>query len=66
MSATEVDRHVSAAYDMWGWRSLRTWQLDLSILTDGGVTLAQPQRPEDRCTSADRALRSARQGEAAR
>jgi hypothetical protein len=50
MTDTQVADHVSAAGDLWTHRSRRVWALDLSMLTDAGVTLRQPPyaaaRPE--------------------
>lgn len=40
MTAAEVSRHVQAAGDLWALRSDRGWRLELSMLTDAGVTLA--------------------------
>ena len=39
MSAHEVKRHVSSAFSVWEARSAVNWTLDLSILTDAGVTV---------------------------
>lgn len=57
MTQDEVSRHVRAANDLWTRRSARVWALDLSMLTDAGVTLAPPQAAADRPAAAARALR---------
>jgi hypothetical protein len=57
MSQAQAWEHVRAAEDRWIARSGRTWELDLSILTDAGITLARPGRAADRPTAAERALR---------
>lgn len=44
MDDAEAWRHVYAANDTWTARSRRNWTLDLSMLTDAGVTLARPRR----------------------
>jgi len=45
MTHTEAMAHIDAAGQLWTARSARTWALDLSMLTDAGVTLAQPDNP---------------------
>jgi Domain of unknown function (DUF5710) len=44
MSAGEAQQHIRAAFTVWAQRSAHDWELDLSILTRGGITLAQPAR----------------------
>jgi hypothetical protein len=61
MTDTEAARHIQAANNLWTRRSARTWTLDLSMLTDAGVTLARPEAAEDRPAAAERALRQERQ-----
>ncbi len=34
--------HIADATQLWRYRSMATWNLDLSILTDAGVTLRKP------------------------
>jgi len=59
MTDADVARHVQAAGDLWTARSRRVWTLDLTMLTDAGVTLARPGKAADRASAADRALRQA-------
>jgi hypothetical protein len=59
MSAVEADRHIDAAGQLWTRRSARTWALDLSMLTDAGITLAEPENPTGRAEAAERGLRDA-------
>ena len=40
-----AEAHVDEAFALWQQRSARTWDLDLSILTAAGVTLARPVSP---------------------
>ncbi|GAA4918828.1 DUF5710 domain-containing protein [Streptomonospora salina] len=42
MTPDQADSHVQRAFAVWEQRSTRTWTLDLSMLTDAGVTLADP------------------------
>ncbi|MEU0689844.1 DUF5710 domain-containing protein [Streptomyces uncialis] len=42
MDGPSARRHIDAAFALWQRRSAITWKLDLSILTDAGVTLKQP------------------------
>ncbi len=44
MTDTEVSRHVDAAGELWKRRSARVWTLDLTMLTDAGVTVARPEK----------------------
>lgn len=48
MSAREVERHVADAFSEWRGRSAMQWALDLSILTDAGITLRTPPGPAQR------------------
>lgn len=57
MADAEVDRHVDAAGELWKRRSARVWTLDLTMLTEAGVTLARPAKAADRPAAAERALR---------
>ena len=45
MTDAEVSQHVQAVGDLWTERSRRVWTLDLTALTDAGVTLARPEIP---------------------
>ncbi|WP_218604075.1 DUF5710 domain-containing protein [Pseudonocardia abyssalis] len=57
MTEAEISRHVQAAGDLWTSRSARQWSLDLSMLTDTGVSLARPEKAADRSAESERALR---------
>ncbi|WP_329453719.1 DUF5710 domain-containing protein (plasmid) [Streptomyces sp. NBC_01724] len=48
MTRSQATEHINAAFDIWSARSERDYALDLSILTDAGVTLAQPPTAQDR------------------
>jgi hypothetical protein len=56
VTQSEAWDHVDAAGELWEQRSRRTWALDLSMLTDAGVTLARPDDPTERRTAAARTL----------
>ncbi|MGD9531645.1 MAG: hypothetical protein AB7V44_33285 [Pseudonocardia sp.] len=56
LTLPEALAHVYAAEDVWIARSARVWELDLSILTDVGITLRRPERAVDRPAVADRVL----------
>ena len=57
MTQLQAWAHIRAAEDLWIERSARVWELDLSILTGTGITLARPERAADRPAAAERALR---------
>lgn len=59
MTHVETSRHIQDAGDLWTARSRRVWTLDVTMLTDAGVTLARPDKAADRAAAADRALRQA-------
>ena len=42
MTAAVGQRHIDAAFALWRQRSAAAWDLDLSILTAAGVSLARP------------------------
>ncbi|MEU6757764.1 hypothetical protein [Streptomyces sp. NPDC046685] len=48
MSHAEARSHIRYAFNVWEARSVRAWTLDLSILTDAGVTLQRPPRAGER------------------
>jgi hypothetical protein len=52
----QVAEQIDEAFDLWGRRSRRVWELDLSILTGVGVTVCRPERAADRPAAAARAL----------
>jgi hypothetical protein len=47
-SPAAISSHVAAAFDAWKARSLLDWTLDLSILTDSGVSLRNAPVVKDR------------------
>lgn len=57
MSAADVDEHVQAAFELWHWRSARTWDLDLSVLTDAGIAVQRPPDSDERPDIARQKLR---------
>ncbi|MEJ7703908.1 MAG: hypothetical protein WKF47_09655 [Geodermatophilaceae bacterium] len=57
MTQLQAWAHIRAAEDLWIERSARVWELDLSIFTGTGITLARPERAADRPVAAERALR---------
>jgi uncharacterized protein DUF5710 len=42
MSEAQARQHIRAAFTLWEKRSATTWDLDLGILTNAGITLAPP------------------------
>lgn len=60
MTDRQARTHVDQAFALWQERSTRTWTLDLSMLTNAGVTLAEPPDPADRVHIAKRTLRRRR------
>lgn len=60
MDGDEADRHIDDAFAVWADRSRRTWHLDLTMLTDAGITAAPPPDATQRTSIADSGLRTAR------
>ncbi|WP_214108533.1 DUF5710 domain-containing protein [Acrocarpospora catenulata] len=60
LTPTQAQRHVDEAFQLWQHRSRFTWQLNLSILTNAGVTLGSPPEAEARAQTAHENLRAAR------
>jgi hypothetical protein len=60
MTQAQAWDHIRAAENLWIERSARVWELDLSMLTDAGVTLARPEAAVARATAAERELRGLR------
>jgi hypothetical protein len=56
MTQAEASEHVEVAFEVWFQLSRIQWTLDLSILTDAGVTVTPPPAAADRNTVADEAL----------
>ena len=54
MTDAQALAHIDAAAELWEWRSRHTWTLDLSALTDAGITLAPPPGAADRAATAER------------
>jgi hypothetical protein len=52
MTRAEARLHVYEAFTLWETRSERTWDLDLSMLTDVGVTLQRPPAAGERPAAA--------------
>ncbi len=48
MTVAQVKAHVRDAFALWERRSARAWTLDLSLLTDVGITLAEPPQAHQR------------------
>jgi hypothetical protein len=59
-SSAAISSQVAAAFDAWKARSLVDWTLDLSILTDGGVSVRNAPVVGDRRRVAAEALAKAR------
>lgn len=55
-SPVAAREHVDAAFALWARRSSRTWDLDLSILTDAGVAVRRPPDATGRPDVAARTL----------
>ena len=55
-TAQQAWEHVDAAFATWQRRSEHTWELDLSMLTDAGVTIAAPPAAGERPAYAAAAL----------
>jgi hypothetical protein len=43
----QTEAHVEAAFALWHRRSLSTWGLDLSILTDAGIVVAAEPKADE-------------------
>ncbi|WP_245679254.1 DUF5710 domain-containing protein [Actinomadura hibisca] len=56
MSQAEAEEHIDVAFEVWSLRSQVPWTLDLSILTDAGVTLRPPPDAAERVHEANRQL----------
>ena len=66
MTAAAGEKHVDAAFALWHQRSATAWDLDLSILTDAGVSLARAAGAgATRAQAAGRELDHARKAAAA-
>ncbi len=56
MNAVEAETHVHDAFALWERRSARAWTLDLSLLTDADITLADPPQANQRGSVAETEL----------
>ncbi|MEU0543869.1 UvrD-helicase domain-containing protein [Nocardia sp. NPDC005978] len=56
MSEAQARQHVAEAFALWQVRSVREWTLDLTILTDAGIGLAEPPSPAHRAAIAEQRL----------
>ncbi|NYH79220.1 hypothetical protein FHR84_002554 [Actinopolyspora biskrensis] len=56
MSEAAAEEHVAAAFELWSRRSRIEWSLDLSMLTDAGITLRTPPEAGRRPDVAARTL----------
>ncbi|GLZ01272.1 hypothetical protein Acsp02_85230 [Actinoplanes sp. NBRC 103695] len=60
MTEAQARKHVDDAFQLWRERSRLTWSLDLSMLTNAGITPAQPPAAGQRATIADDTLTAVR------
>lgn len=60
MSTREVEQHIDAAFRLWEARSTMTWTLDLSMLTDAGITVQPPPEAAQRVRAAVEGLDAVR------
>ncbi|MCZ1012040.1 DNA primase [Streptomyces lydicus] len=58
MTERQGRQHVQSAFLTWQQRSTHRWELDLSILTTAGITLAPPPSANDRAVTAEQTLKS--------
>lgn len=65
-TAQQAWEHVDAAFELWQRRSQHVWELDLSMLTDAGVTVTPPPAAVERPAHAAAGLEdlAARRGRA--
>jgi hypothetical protein len=56
MDYSQAQLHVRDAFALWSVRSERTWKLDLSMLTDAGVTVQRPPQAKERPAAAHAAF----------
>lgn len=57
MTVPQAKAHVREAFEMWRRRSARAWSLDVSMLTEAGITLAEPPPAHQRGAIAEAELR---------
>jgi hypothetical protein len=56
----QVDDHVAEAFELWAQRSGKSWALDLSLITNSGLTLVRPVAKGERAAIAEGKLESVR------
>lgn len=66
LAADESRRQVEAAFELWRARSRFSWELDLGILAEAGITITRPPSAKERANVADRALRASGRGRSGR
>lgn len=57
MSQMQAEEHINAAFALWSDRSKFQWSLDLSILTDSGITVVDKPAADERKEIAKKRLR---------
>jgi Domain of unknown function (DUF5710) len=57
MPSHQAHQHVDTAFALWTRRSRVNWSLDLSMLTDAGIAIAEPPSARERGTVAGETLR---------
>lgn len=65
MSDGQAYAHIDAAKQVWAARSTRMWTLDLSMLTDVGITVQRPPAADVRADQAERELDEVRAADVA-
>lgn len=65
MTAAEAGAHMDATRDTWLRRNQRAWTLDLAIITDAGIALAEPPDPGARADVPESQTRRVRRSEPA-
>jgi hypothetical protein len=57
MSQDKAQDHIKAAFALWKKRSLVVWGLNLSMLTDAGISIMRPPSARERANVADQTMR---------
>ncbi|SFE11951.1 hypothetical protein SAMN04487819_10829 [Actinopolyspora alba] len=55
-SRDDAEEHIAGMFELWHRRSTREWRLDLSMLTEAGITVVPPPDAEQRSDIARRRL----------
>lgn len=58
MNDAQARAHVQTTENLWIERSVRTWTLDLTMLTHAGITVRRPEHAAARAIAAEAALRA--------